>query len=104
MGKNTAPIAHFQINEKMPDKDYNSFAGKNWGTEPIELHVDSIAQEYRPIELHHKDNGTLDGKPSFAIVMVQPHALLGKVYGIGQISVEMLTKALDECGYTLTKK
>ena len=99
-----AEIKHFTVDEQMPPKDFDDFKGKDWGNNPVMVHVDSIVQEYRPIELHHVLHGSKNEKGAFVIMMVMPHQLVGKVYAMGQVSLDMLTKALDECGYTLTKK
>jgi len=55
--------------------------------------------EGRPIELHLKEDGAADESPSFAIIIEDSNG--NKV--LGQISLKMLSEALDKLGYTLTK-
>jgi hypothetical protein len=57
-------------------------------------HLDDVI-EGRPIELHHKKDGTVDDKPSFAIIIELPN---GKNV-VGQFSLKSLTECLNELGY-----
>lgn len=57
--------------------------------------------EYRPTELHHIADGSINDKPSFVIALEHPDV---ETVIYGQVSLEMLTKALDQCGYELKPK
>lgn len=73
---------------------------KNWGTDKIGIDPEGGPLiEFRPTELHLKEDGARDDKPSFSIVMIRPPAL-GKA--VGQISLAMLNEALAELGYEIT--
>ncbi len=64
-------------------------------------HLPSDAVHMRPTELHLKEDGAKNNTPSFCIVMEdKPHDLCA----YGQISLNMLTEALDELGYKIIKK
>ena len=88
-------------------KDFKCFF--DHGTGPIDLNkwgnVGKIS-EMRPVELHHKSNGSIREKPSFAIVLVDSlhdsDITDNMVYG--QISLEMLNDGLKEIGYKLVKE
>lgn len=81
----------------------NDFVGVDHGTNPIDLTgiKQRIFTEMRPIAIHHKLDGQIDNGPSFCIVMSSVPA--GSIV-YGQVSLNMLTKALDTIGYTLKKK
>jgi hypothetical protein len=88
----------------MMNINVNDFVGIDHGNAKMDLSSLSekkVVAEMRPVQLHHKRDGALGDKPSFAIVFVYP-AMDMVVYG--QVSLAMMTKALDECGYKLTKK
>lgn len=74
--------------------------GRNWGTGVIQLELGDFAIEMKPVELHLKEDGSLDNKPSLCLVMVNPFSRL-HVYG--QMSLEMFNKALEEVGYKIEK-
>jgi len=83
----------------------DDFMGFDHGEKPIdltELAQRFITTEMRPVQLHHKSNGAKDDKPSFTIVMITPDRF--RLCAYGQVSFDMLFKALDNVGYTLTKK
>lgn len=79
---------------------------KDFGKGQIEVGGDCLIA--RPIELLHKEDGSISDEPSFAIVMTtDPHDFFGdesyvtpKI--VGEVSLKMLTKALSELGYVLT--
>lgn len=72
----------------------------NHQANPIDLrHIDRII-ESRPIELHYNENGSIEDKPSFAIVLKLPSNLKT----CGQFSLKTLETCLDELGYKITKK
>lgn len=71
----------------------------NHGNEQIDLSgIGVTSKECVPTELHHKNNGSVDEKPSFVIVMKMPSGL--SVYG--QLSLETLSECLNELGYNIT--
>jgi len=71
----------------------------DWGTKQIDL-SDHIALEFRPTELHLKQNGSTENEPSFTILLQNEKAIT-KVFG--QVSLKMLNKAFGELGYQITK-
>lgn len=75
------------------------FTTKNHGTGKIDVTDLQPAMEFRPSQLHMKEDGAKDNTPSFLIVM--EHDLISyKIYG--QVSLKMLNKALGELGYKIT--
>lgn len=68
------------------------------GTGKIDLTGRGIVVQMRPIELHYKQDGTLDNKPSFAVVMEGSDQ---EPLVVGQFSLATLQEALAELGYTL---
>lgn len=77
------------------------FKAFNHGTGVIDLsHLDNV-EEFRPVEIHMKEDGTLKNTPSFAIVLTSPFRQ--KVI-VGQISLEMLNEGLNDIGYKIIKK
>ena len=89
-----------QAEERDRDGD-NPFSGTNHGDEKVDLRHLGDTIELRPVEIH-VNNGALNGKPSFAIVMVgtthQPHCVHG------QITLEMFNEGLKEIGYKIVKE
>lgn len=74
---------------------------KNHGANPIDLsEIGSTAKELRPTELHFNTNGSIDDKPTFAIVMKHPSGL--NVYG--QFSMKTLQDCLNELGFEIVGK
>jgi hypothetical protein len=72
---------------------------KNHGKGKIAINEDyGPIIQFRPTELHLKEDGSLTNEPSFAVVMTRPDA---KGKAVGQISLEMLNEALGELGYTI---
>lgn len=82
-------------------KDLNTVKGYNWGTGVIELELGDFAMEFRPVEIHIKEDGSLDNKPSMCVVMVRSG--VRDLYSYGQLSLEMWNKALGEIGYKIEK-
>ncbi len=74
---------------------------KNHGANRIDLsHIGDTAKELFPTELHFNKNGSVDNKPTFAIVMHNKSGL--NVYG--QFSFKTLQECLNELGYEISKK
>ncbi len=73
----------------------------NHGTGLIQTDMKGIVKltQGMPTELHLKEDGTLDNKPSFAVVIED----LNRNKVIGQISLRMLKQALNELGYDVVK-
>jgi hypothetical protein len=68
----------------------------NWGTNPIQLEFpDAIGFEFKPIQVHLKEDGSLDNKPSFCVVL--HHPIVDK-YVYGQISLKMADDVLRQFG------
>lgn len=76
----------------------------NHGNGPINLtHFNpKNIVEMRPTELHFKENGSLENKPSFALVFEMPWSFAAPIV-YGQISLQMLNDGLRELGYEITK-
>lgn len=73
----------------------------NHGANPMDLrHIGGTAKELRPTELHFNTNGSVDDKPTFAIVMQHPSGL--NVYG--QFSLNTLRDCLNELGFEISGK
>lgn len=75
------------INHGTNDMDFTKY-GKNFA-------------QMLPRELHFKENGTRDDKPSFAILMNHP-MIPGVV--VGQLSLKTWNEALGDVGYEIVKK
>jgi hypothetical protein len=69
----------------------------NWGLQKIRIRGNLL--ELRPTEIHLKEDGSIKSEPSFAIVLTHPEKPEEKVFG--QISLKMLTEAMDELGYMI---
>lgn len=70
------------------------------GKDKIDLrHHGRQAKILRPIEIHHKEDGSLTDKPTFCIVMSD----LKEELVMGEISLEMMNAALRTIGYKLGK-
>jgi len=94
------------------DKPFKAF---DHGTGQIDLrHHEVKMLELRPLEIHHKSNGTITGGPVFGIVMGIPKSDISPEERIipevknapmiyGQISLEMLNEGLEELGYKIIK-
>lgn len=80
------------------DKPFKAF---NVGTGPINLTRWENIDQFRPVEIHLKENGSLKDEPSFAIILTSPYS---KKTIVGQISLEMLNDGLNDIGYEITKK
>ena len=79
----------------------------NWGKLKIDFSSSRYhyIQEMRPTEIHLKEDGSINNKPSFAIVMSRDEIGAEEYhYPIyGQISLEMLNEGLKELGYEIVK-
>jgi hypothetical protein len=78
------------------NKDFKAF---NHDTGQIDLSKFGNAIQMKPIEIHLKEDGSIENKPSFAIVMADPN--IGYVFG--QISLKMLNEGLADIGYELVR-
>lgn len=74
---------------------------KDWGTDQIDLRDNQLVKEFKPVEIHHKSDGSLKNKPSFLFVLYSP---ISPYKIIGQISLQMLNQAMNELGYKITEK
>ena len=84
----------------MPEEKKNKpFNGYNHGVGPIPI-MQGAAQ-LRPVQIHLKEDGAIDDKPSLAIVMIGND---GHSVAFGQISVEMMNEGLADIGYKLVKE
>ena len=79
------------------EKDFKAI---DHGKGPIDMTGYPSAVEFKPIELHHKEDGAKDNSPSFAILLENPAF---EVQILGQISLETLAASMSALGYTLTK-
>jgi hypothetical protein len=70
----------------------------NWGEKQMLMPPNSI--EMRPTQIHLKTNGAKSGGASIAIVMQFPGI---DNFILGQMSIDTLTKVMNELGYQLTK-
>lgn len=75
---------------------------KDWGWGQIELKntVTAFYDKGLLAEIHHKQDGAVGDKPSFAVVIV--HGITCRV--IGEISLDKLQKAMYKLGYDLKKR
>lgn len=80
--------------------DNKAFKAFDWGTGEIDLRHHRGIIPLRPIEIHHKADGTLTGEPSFCIVMTD--LISGTAFG--EISLAMLNEGLADLGYEIVKK
>lgn len=74
------------------------------GDGPIDLRHHKKLVELRPTEFHHKSNGDVNNNPSFCMILEDTSKGGLEVVISGQISLETLAHAMDELGYSLTKK
>ncbi len=74
----------------------------DWGKGEIELDRWQCLLELRPVEIHHKKDGTVDEGPSFAIVLANIND--DRYAVVGQVSFDMLKIAMDKLGYILERK
>lgn len=79
------------------------FIGINHGTGKIAIGEgeNEITVDYLPVEIHLKEDGSKDDKPSFAILMSRPET---HIRIVGQLSLEMFNEGLADIGYELIKK
>lgn len=71
----------------------------NHGTGKVDLrHLGAAALRMLPTELHLKEDGALNGKPSVCFVMETPFAT-----AYGELSLEMWNTALETIGYKIEK-
>ena len=78
-------------------KDFTAY---NHGKGVIDLRDIGSATQMMPTEIHLKEDGSLDNKPSFTIIL--EHPLKKPVYG--QITLEMLNDGLEDIGYKMVKQ
>lgn len=77
-----------------------AFKGIYHGTGQIDLSHHKDIEQFLPVEIHLKEDGTVDNKPSFAIVLTSPYS---RNQVVGQISLEMLNQGLADLGYEIKK-
>ena len=77
-----------------------AFIGISHGTGPIIIKHEFVTH-MRPIEIHLKEDGTLDDKPSVCIIMSTMIADFPVV--AGQLSLKMWNEALKDIGYEIKK-
>lgn len=77
-----------------------AFKAFNHGTGKIDLSNHKGLSVMRPVEIHHKEDGSITNEPSFAIVMVAPY----EYPIVGEISLKMLNDGLNKIGYEIVKK
>lgn len=78
------------------------FIGINHGKKQINLNRHRRVAEFKPVEIHLKEDGSIDDGASFAIVMSNLYEqLLVDVYG--QISLKMFNEGLKDIGYKIEK-
>lgn len=80
-------------------KEFNGF---NWRDKEIKLDAKGkLFIEGMPIEVHFKSNGTADGRPSLAFVIV--FADEAPIIAACQISIDMFNEGCKDIGYKLVK-
>lgn len=77
------------------------FIGIDHGAHHIDLTHLQILGEFKPTEVHFKENGAEGDNPSLAIVMATP---ITGGFVFGQISVEMFNEGLADIGWELKQK
>ena len=75
------------------------FIGINHGKNQINLSHMNNTDEFLPIEIHMKEDGTIDDKPSVAIVMKDG----GGQHVYGQLSLKMWNEGLKDIGYKIVR-
>lgn len=75
------------------------FQGFDWGTSQIKMNRPVTVM--RPIEIHHKADGSVKDEPSFAIVMTNENI---NASVCGEISLEMFNEGLKDIGYEIVKR
>ena len=76
------------------------FKGFNHGKGQIVFDNYSTITQLKPVEVHLKEDGTLNDGPSLAIVFAFPGL---DVATFGQISLEMFNQGLADIGYKIEK-
>lgn len=78
------------------------FEGFNWGKEKIIIKPPKnfTPLEVRPVQIHLKEDGSLNDEPSFVIVSDHVSGL----WTYGQISFKMFNEGLNDIGYELRKR
>jgi hypothetical protein len=76
------------------------FKGINHGTGKLDLTHLRNALEVRPVEIHLKEDGSKENKPSFCLVMMHPDL---PVWIVGQLSLAMFNDGLRDIGYEMRK-
>lgn len=68
--------------------------GKNHGTQSIDLsHITHMMGELRPVELHRKEDGAIDDRPSYCLVLQDQ---FGRHY-YAELSEATLLDTLKDC-------
>lgn len=78
------------------------FIGKDVGTGKFDIrHLGPKVLELRPVEIHHKEDGSKTNEPTFLIIMQGTRFIPASVYG--QISLKMLNDGPSQIGYKISK-
>lgn len=77
-----------------------AFKAFDHGTDNVDLRSLGGMRLMRPVEIHHKADGSLKNEPSFTIVMKGSLDFMVA----GEISLEMLNEGLNEIGYQIIKE
>ena len=89
----------------MENEKKKPFVGIDHGTGRIDLtHLKNNLSVLRPVEIHHKSDGSIKNGLSFCIVMMEWPVLGMPRHVSGEISLEMLNNGLNDIGYTIIKK
>lgn len=81
------------------EKNKKPFYGTNVGKGAIDLREYPSAYQLRPTRIYLKEDGAINDKPSFGILMEHPTDYQPKV--LGQLSLAMLNDGLNDVGYTI---
>lgn len=71
----------------------------NHGKEQYKVEDFNDGIQFKPIELHYKEDGSIDNKPSFLMVMERHD----RPKAFGQFTLKTLSDCLEELGYEIKK-
>lgn len=77
-----------------------AFIGVNHGQDKIVIISDKPVSEFRPIEIHLKEDGALDDTPSFNFLLVNEYYPINIT---AQITLKMFNEGLADIGYEIVK-
>ena len=72
--------------------------GIDYGKGQIDLRHHRYSSRFRPTEIHHKVDGSVEDGPSFVIVME-----LAGIAVYGEVSLKMFNEALGDIGYKIRR-